>query len=154
MEVEGEAVELPVYLNRKLLMTSVGAEVLATDRKGNPMLSVYPYGKGKVILLTAPLETYVSTVTGRTGENAPYYRIYQCIADRIVTDKAARQNIPTVGLTEHIVDDHTRLLVLINYEPEAAEVKLTLQDGWKINRFIRGSLELPGNDGAVVEIVC
>lgn len=41
---------------RTFLLESVGANVLAKDENGNPVISVFNYGKGKVTLFNYPLE--------------------------------------------------------------------------------------------------
>lgn len=150
---DGETFELPLQLRFRLNMHSTGAQVIGTDGKGLPVCSVYPYGKGKVMLLACPLEDYLAHRPDRMEADPPYYRIYEILRSLIPTGKAARINQANVGLTEHIAEDTKRILVLINHDPEPVQVDLQLADGWKISRFLKGSLSLPGNDAAVAEII-
>jgi hypothetical protein len=81
--------------------------------------------------------------------------------------KIATRDVHTVGLTEHIIDDNSRYLVLINYEPFAQTVKVTLDNNefspeWiksvennvEIKSFADGviDVELPANTGAAIKI--
>ena len=89
---------------------------------------------------------------GRIEEASGYHRVYQYLKRFAASEKAAWIDRPNVGLTEHPMDDSRRLLVLVNYDPEPAEVALHLRDGWNISRFLKGSMTIPGNDCAILEI--
>ncbi|MCL2879028.1 MAG: hypothetical protein FWF29_02170, partial [Treponema sp.] len=105
----------------KLKMASSGAHILAADSEGDPMFAVRDYGKGKVFFLSAPLEKSLTLVPDAFGSAdsgaSEYYRFYGIIARYLHSQKAARIKSANIGLTEHIVNDCTRLLVLINYDP-------------------------------------
>ena len=151
-----------------MVMNAKNAKVLAVNEDGNPVFGVNEYGKGKVYFISCALENYASTTPGFTdGENAEdYYRIYKAMNLRN-PQKIATRDVHTVGLTEHIIDDNSRYLVLINYEPFAQTVKVTVDNKdyspkWiksvdnnvEIKSFADGVIEvdLPANTGAVIKI--
>ena len=75
------------------------------------------------------------------------------------TVKVASQECPFVGLTEHVVDAHTRILTVLNYTPREQSSKITM-DGWNVETvYIWGggkledwSVTLPGNAGMVIVV--
>ena len=141
---------ISIHADYKLVLETAGAQVLATDDEGNPMFTVYNYGKGKVFFLAAPLETSLLPQNGAFKEDSPYSMVYDYL--KYDSGKIANIDKRNVGLTEHIVNDHTRILVMVNYDPSPVDVNLTLKDGWEIGRFVKGSLNVSANDGAVLEI--
>jgi hypothetical protein len=140
---------LPLYRVFKLNMETRGAEVLASDSSGNPVYTVYSYGKGKVFFLALPLETGLLSVSHAFDEEERYRDFYRPLKDSIPAVKAAQVLNVNIGLTEHPVDNSRRILVLVNYAPQAAEAKLILKEGWRIDRYYHGSLSMPNNNGTV-----
>jgi hypothetical protein len=138
-------------------MISTGAEVLATDSAGDPMFAVHDYGRGKVFFLSCPLEKSLTLVPDAfgsvAGTESEYYRFYSLIARYVHSQKAARVENKNIGLSEHIISDHKRLLVLVNYDPRPVRANIKLSDGWTIHTFLYGALEMNRNDAAVLEIV-
>ena len=66
-----------------------------------------------------------------------------------------------VGLTEHVRDDANRIVVIVNYSPQAIRENLTLTDGWHLNRVLHGkarrngptiTVDLGKNDGCVLSL--
>lgn len=145
---------LPVTVNYRLNLESVGAEVLATDSQGRPMMSVYNYGRGKVFLVATPVEATMARENGRVEDKPAYHKIYEKFLEVTGdTEKAARIDQANVGLTEHVLAEDKRLVILVNYTPEEKKVALSLKPGWKVARFIRGGADIPANDCAICEIV-
>ena len=81
--------------------------------------------------------------------------------------KLASVDIHTVGLTEQIIDENSRYLVLINYEPFEQKVNITVENSEYKAQWINsvdGNVEilsvndgiieinLPANTGAVIMI--
>lgn len=126
-------------------------EVLARDEDGNPVCVIQRHGNGVVVLLTAAVEMQLAHKHGRIMEEPGYYRIYQYLRHFIPDRKIAKIDNVNVGLTEHIVDENRRILVLINYDPDPVEVQLHLEKGWKIEKMHRGTLQLAENDCSVLE---
>jgi len=147
---------------RRICMESVGAEVLAKNEKGDPVFSCFALGKGRVYCLNYPIEYQAAARPAVTdGENAqPIERFYKAMGLRS-GNRAADISLSTMGLTEHIVSENERILVVINYEPFAQTAQLTLADGWRAASVesienaasLSGDrLSIPHNTGAVIRI--
>lgn len=60
---------------------------------------------------------------------------------------------PFVGLTEHITDCNSRVVVAINYEPERRSVIITLGEEWKIVEFLPlGESKLTKQKGCEIQL--
>ena len=155
---------IQLNINYKLKLEACSAEVLATNKDGSPIFAVNNYGKGKIFFLAAPLEISLTKVKGAFDEkqskaiskndddSAQYTIFYEIIKQSLLTEKVAYVENQNIGITEHVLDGSKRLLILINYGPKLSEVKLSLEKGWKINKILRGNLQMTGNDASVFEI--
>ena len=164
---EFEGVEIGLETEYDMVMAAKTAKVLAVNEAGNPVFGVNDYGKGKVYFVSCALEHHASTTPAFTdGENAEdYYRFYKAMNLRNPIKVAASLNA-TVGLTEHIIDDASRYILLINYEPYAQVAEVKLEGGYapeliksvdsdaKIIDFKDGvaRVELSANSGAAIKI--
>ena len=148
---------------RRICTESVGAEVLARNEKGDIVFSAYKLGKGIVYCLNYPIEYQAAVRPAVTdGENAqPFEKFYRAMGLRS-ENRAADISLATMGLTEHIVSENERLLVIINYEPYAQTGTIALKDGWRIESVhsidsaasINGcDITIPNNNGAAIRIV-
>ncbi len=160
---------LPVTLDRiqfrldvqhRLQLESVGAEILLRTDEGEILFARNALGQGQVYTLFAPIEKLMATRPGAVdGPDAlPCHLFYRALPLRSAAH-AATIDLPHAGLTEHIIDEHARCLVIVNYEPSPQSVHLTLADGWRISACLSendniqpdgSSLPLPANDGAVI----
>lgn len=150
-----------------MVMCAKTAKVLATDEKGNPVFGVNTYGNGKVYFIYSQLETYAAKTPGFVdGDNArDYFRFYKAM-DLRNSAKTASQDNPTIGMTEHIIDDNSRYILLINYEPYAQIAEVTTKDVYFVEwtKSVDGneklvsdsigffSVDIPANTGVVVKI--
>jgi len=161
-KVTMDGAEITMNAEYKLWCESAGAEVLAKTDDGRIAYAKNAYGEGEVYTLLYPAEMLMASVPGMTdSENAqPMYKFYEKVNMRSA-EKVAAVDLPTVGLSEHILSEDKRCLMVINYEPFAQTAKLTLADGWKVaacysahdNAVVDGdSVVLPHNDGAVLVI--
>jgi hypothetical protein len=71
------------------------------------------------------------------------------------TGKISKVHSRYICRTEHIIDDITRYIFIINYDRHEQSAKFTLDDGWNIeilhgNATIDKSVTLRGNDGVVL----
>jgi hypothetical protein len=155
--------EFTIKAPYRIRSTGVGAVELAYNDKGDPVFSEYTLGKGKVYCLYYPIEYIAATEPGVTdGEcNQPFEKIYRAMQLRSCM-RCAEIDVPTVGLTEHIVSENERILVAVNYEPDDGECMLSLAEGWKIADISSiddkaciecNKLRIPKNTGAVIRIV-
>jgi endo-1,4-beta-mannosidase len=121
------------------------AQIIGIDQDGNPAFTCAQYGKGKVFFLNYPLETYLSTQPGVFHENNanPYWLIYQYLKNNIPSDKLVTKDKPNIGITEHKLDENSRIIAVINYEPETMDVDLKIDRGWQISENLYGGSEFP-----------
>lgn len=121
-----------------------GAEALATDEHGLPAFVGAPYGRGKVMWLTVPVEEYLYDKPGafHRADAEPYHKIYDAIAERHVSRKWARMDSLVMSVTEHIVNETERILVCINCSPAEETAKITLPKGIRIAEVIHGEGEV------------
>ena len=153
---EADTVALPTGENLtfdseyKLDVESVGASTILSASDGTPALSEYSLGKGRVVFCAAPIEARMGSEAGlASGKNArPYYKIYE-LAGLKSSSKIASSSLPTVCVTEHIVSDTERILVVINYSKKTENVNITLQNGYKLIKTydIHGKTEAQNYDG-------
>ncbi len=154
--LESLTVDVPVRLN----LESVGAEVLGRFDDGDVAFSRNSYGRGEVYFMAAPVELHMAENSGVfTGAQAQAaWRLYEHVGRDALAGHVARKDHPLVGLTEHTMDDGGRVLVLINYSPNAITTQLTLQDGWSIASTLYGeapkgeACTLPANDALVLMV--
>lgn len=130
--LDGET--LTMYPRFSLKLEAVHAEVLCQNQDENPIFTSAKYGKGRVFFLNSPLETMLLTKTSAfdIAVSDPYYKIYQKLLETVNTGKVATVENANIGITEHIVDENIRKLVLINYDSQAAVAKLKLANQWKV----------------------
>ena len=139
-----------------------GAQVLAEEPDGNPVFTRNRYGQGWVYYLSVPLETGLVDVPGAFDDpqNQPYWQIYSTVAQSLPESHIIKKDHPLVGVTEHPLDESSRVAIAINYSPEPIRVTLQLTHGWQITETLRGEpysrvgeswqCSLPANDGSVV----
>ena len=137
----------------KLDMESVGARVILAAKDGSPALTEYSLGEGRVVFCSAPIESRMGTEAGlASGKCArPYYKIYE-LAGLKSEAKIASSSLPTVCITEHVVYENERLLVIINYSKNDENVNITLRNGYKLVKTydIHGKTETKEIDGGFV----
>ena len=135
---------------RTYLMKSVGANVLATDNDGNPVISVYKYGKGKVILLNYPLED--NMIDGHDAFSSGEYKLY----DLALGSRRKYQPIRVIGKgvfsTLHRDLESSKLYVVaVNHSGEASPITLE-SENYILSRTLYGDSDTVGAyDAAVLE---
>lgn len=155
-------VDFALDASRRICTEPCGAQVLAANDKGDGVFSVHQLGEGRVYCLHYPIETTLAVCPAAADGPAaqPLERFYQEMGLRSAAH-AADIDLPTVGLTEHVLSANERLLVVVNYEPFEQTACLSLKDGWIATecRSIDHSAQLEGarltlarNTGAVIRI--
>lgn len=125
-------IDLPFSYAKKFRLSSIGAEVLATDQDGNVVFSRNKFGKGEVLLLGFPLENMLWTRQGAYEDNMPDYSvIYAEAAKNVLSEKPMRCIEPDVSLTLHR-DGDDLYAVAVNYVNEINDSKFKLADGWQL----------------------
>jgi len=153
----GDSLNFISTAERKYIIQAQSSRLLATEPDGNPALLESTYGRGKIYLLTFPLELNLAKTTGAFDKGQPLYNaIYKQIAASLIHERVITQPNPYVGATEHPLNDKEKVVVLINYNPDDASVPVTLKDGWHINNSLYGALptagqlKIKGNDAVVL----
>lgn len=123
-----------------------GAAVLGRELDGNPAFTRFSYGQGKVYFLSVPIERALArTPGGFHGPQAqPFWRIYTRVAEDILRGRVVHKDQPMLGLTEHPLGEHRRVIVAINYSPDRLEDTLALAPGWRLDEVWRGVVEADG----------
>ena len=156
--------EIRSYGNIKYRLRAEAARTLVSDDEGEPVLTEYDYDKGKVFFCAYPIELAAACEPGSVYGNhqSSYYQIYRALGLRN-PKKAAVCGSEFIGMCEHIVDDDTRLLTILNQSPSAICDEITL-NGYTYARTItyRGgectasesgfTVRLPANTGLVAVI--
>lgn len=147
--LEGSTQPFKVNGPVKLALKSTGARVLGSEADGNPLFTCNAYGRGRIYFLGVPLELALSQQPGGFygPEAQPFYAIYQEIARPIQSDRAVSKDLPDIGITEHPLDDHRRVVVAINYSPEPLQTSLALAPGWQLGQVWHGSKPDQGPTG-------
>ena len=152
LELDGEPITIAGEY--RLLLDEAGADVLARDRDGNPVYTRHAIGDGSVYLLSAPLEKHVSSTPDAFTRNctAASWRIYAAISSRARSGRACSCADPMVSLTEHRMDDNSRLVVAVNNAPDELACTITVANGWHVSSVPigRNLNRIAGNDGIVV----
>ena len=125
--------KIPFDSSFKLVLKSVGAKVLLASDDGNPAVTEYTLGSGRVCFVSSPIEYRTATrPRTATGEGAiPYYKVYALLGLRN-KEKIATSSSPYVCLTEHPLAEGERLITVLNYRPESIDVTITFDEGYKL----------------------
>ncbi len=135
----------------RLDLALVGAEALGREADGNPAFTCAAYGDGQAYFLTAPIETDMAYSAGsfESPASRDAWRIYEHLAGPVTQySRAAAKGHPLLGMTEHVLGDAWRVVVLVNYSPQEVSDTLQLGDDWVIDEVWYGQ-PLPGGRGEV-----
>ena len=143
-DAEGRHVEFDEPRTRVLSLC--GAKAIIPDVDGNPLMTEFQYGKGKVLLFNGALESNAQI------DGWPVYRLAARLAGvkcRVVSSD------PLVCLTEHPRADGSAIVVAINYSDKPKTCALEI-DG-RVGSVHRGEIEettlhIAPNDAAVFEV--
>ena len=161
---EGEDLSLPIGAGAfRLALEATRAQVLAREADGNPAFACATLGKGRVYLITAPIEMELTQRPGSVyGPNAiPYWRVYRRVFDFVRSARIVAQSTPHIGVTEHPLDAKKRVVIAINYSPEPVVEKFGLNHTYHLGQvhhgkaaFVDAEVEcrLAANDAAVFTV--
>lgn len=148
VEFGGEKIEFA--RNRFFDSVPAGAEVLATDDKGNITVAEHNFGKGKVKFVGFPLETMLLEKSNAFSDN--YYVVYKELFKDCVNEHIVVSGNKNTCVTIHQGENEI-YAVVINYSGEDLNPELKIKDGYKIDSVIYGDIEnIPTFDGAVLKI--
>lgn len=158
IELGGRTISLTCEF--RMRCESIGAEVLARTQDGEIAFAKNSVGAGEIYTLLFSLEDQMASRPGMVdSEQAqPGYLFYEAMNLRS-PQKLVQTDCPTIGLTEHVIDDTHRVLVAINHEPYDQTVSLHMDAAWHCTaccsidgsaRLEEGRIALRHNDGAVL----
>ena len=135
-----------------LLVTSVGAEVLAANEEGNPVFTRHRYGKGNVYFLGFPLEQMASLQTRgfQPDKTQPYYKIYRSFAEQACPKSLIRCENPYLGVTQSPQADGSFLVAILNYSDQPAAYDGQLKPGWQAQALYGAQDVIPPCDGLIL----
>ena len=139
-----------VNTERTYLLESVGADVLLYDKRNNPCLSTFNFGKGKVIYLNMPLEE--GLIDGHNTLEGDEYELYKFIFRDIIEQGPVTVTADGAYTTYHDGGDKL-YTVTVNHSARDAEITIKA-DGYKLNKVYYGSEnKVRAFDAAVLEFV-
>ena len=146
--------KLDIRQEREFIFKTVGAEVLATDEKGNIIFARNKYGEGYVYLLNFPMERFLRDSSGilNAGKEKPYYRIYAKIAEQVLAEKPMISLEPDIGVTLHPINDKELYAVAINYMNQPRKCDFKLADGVALEVMYGSDTEIPGCDMSIYKL--
>ncbi len=155
----GDSLNFTTTAERKIVIDPKQNTVLAKEEDGNPVFIKSTYGKGSIYLLTFPIESNLTTLTGAFDNGQPAYaNIYRQIAQPFIDQRIVQQTNPFIGVTEHAVSDKEKVIVLINYSTDDILFDTVIKNGWKITTSLYGtkplsnSFNIKANDALVLTI--
>lgn len=138
--------QIPYSRERKQKLEPITATVLASDQKGDPILTLNRYGKGKVYYLNFPFEEML--LSKNRAFDGDIYKLYESILEDVIATKNVTKDNKMIGITEN-----GNLVTLINYSDRPQKTGLKLKNGKQIDKILRGDPEnIPACDGAVFTI--
>lgn len=137
---EGNSEILTVRAPEKFVVEISGAEVLAAEEDGAPLLLCHPVGSGKVFSLLAPMEAALALETGaflsRTMQS--FWKIYHLLSGKVIETRWIQKlGSPWIGITEH-ESAGMRWAVLTNYAEFEVTEELRLSAGFSVNDVLSG----------------
>ena len=155
-KLDGQSMGVYDGFTTKLL--PAGAQILAATEAGEPVFSVFPLGKGRVIVANGPFDRQaIARADCFTGERVcPYYQLFRQ-ARRLagVKTRVETGDCPWVGFTEHPTKDGRTIVVAINFEPRPITCPIAI-DG-ALGAVWRGDVKadritFAPNEAAVFEV--
>lgn len=134
--IDGE--EIPIYRPtvRKYKLTT--AKVIASDKDGNPFITVNRYGKGRIFFVDAPIEACLTGTHNAFNQNTE--KIYGTIFKEHINSLPVKTDAKDVALTYH-PDKDGGYIVAINHSSEEKTLNVDLSESLKIEKVIYGDSE-------------
>ena len=136
--------------NRTYKLESVGAEVLARDKFGNPVISVYNYGKGKVTYFNFPLED--NLIDGHNAFYNGHFELYKYVFSSKLESLPIKITAEGVCSTIHKADDKI-YVVAINHTDLDASIIIDSGKYTLLRTLYGASDKVSAFDASVLEFV-
>ena len=149
-----DGTQFPLQYQKKFLLESLGAQVLARDSCGNPVFTKNTFGKGTVYMLYFPLEQMLwNQALAFTGKDKPAYsRIYRIIGENVLTEHPLTCSNNQIGVTLHPTEDGY-YAVLVNYDNMTHDAEAVAADGWRMEAVYGDVCAIRKCDMAMVRLL-
>ncbi|MBS1370560.1 MAG: hypothetical protein HPZ91_11450 [Lentisphaeria bacterium] len=141
-EFDGAKLDLPCPVRRR--MASYGADILAREADGNPVLFEHAVGKGRVITCACPVERLVISHSGLLKQDL--YRIYRRV---LAPGRLATTPSPFLQITEHPLNERQTALILVNNQPEQQKTRIGIPERLHISAWYSDGSGSCAPDGTV-----
>lgn len=136
---------------RRYETVSVGANVIATDNRGLPIISEYSKGKGKVIYANFPLEA--ALVNRSNTFDSDEYLIYKRLFRDVIEAHEVTTDAAPIGITLHRDEKGDVICAAINYTYDAVNPEFKIADGYAIGEVLYGNVDTIGAfDGVIFKL--
>lgn len=130
--------EIDYSRNRKYTIVEKGAQVICRDEQGMPIITVYEYGKGRVYYVNFPVESMLLDISDAHESNQ--YEIYREIFSDKLQNHIADSTCKYIGITEHIENENSAYIAMINYSKNKLDTELKIKEGFSVEKVICGDL--------------
>ena len=124
--------------DRKYTLTEKEADVICRDEGANPLFTSCAYGKGKVYYVNFPLESML--IDTADAHETDLFEIYRLVFAEKIQTHIVDSNCKYIGITEHVADENTAYVVLINYSDKTVDADLKIKSGYSIDCVICGDI--------------
>ncbi len=138
----------------QLALSAHGADVIATDQDGMPVLTLCKYGKGNVAFLSLGIEAELAGRPDAFDVNSqPIWKFYRWFADVAGIRRIVRSNDPFVTCTEHRIDASHVIVIAVNNTPDERKSDFAIANGWTVSKTLFGtSGNIAPNSAIVMEV--
>ena len=154
-QINCDRFKIQIHGAYELKLSTIGAEVLATDADGDPALTCNQYGKGKIVFCNAPVES--SLTEQPRAFDGDLHLFYRYLMELLGIKRAVTRKNPMLTLTEHSTADGGLLVCAVNNTPSPLTDTLSAP-GRTFAGTVCGApqtsldITLPGNTGTVIRL--
>ncbi|MBR4369721.1 MAG: hypothetical protein IKS92_01640, partial [Victivallales bacterium] len=154
-QINCDRFKIQIHGAYELKLSSIGAEVLATDADGDPALTCHQYGKGKIIFCNAPVESSLTEQPRAFDGNLHLF--YRYLMELLGIKRDVTRENPMLTLTEHPMADGSLLVCAVNNTPSPITDTLLAPNRTFVETVCGApqtslKITLPGNTGTVIRL--
>ncbi|HKB88954.1 MAG TPA: hypothetical protein VKC60_00420, partial [Opitutaceae bacterium] len=134
--------EIRIPTDFRYVLEAKRAKVLGADAQGNPIFTEAEYGRGKVFLLTVPLESkWTLQPRALLSESfAAAWKIYSTVFSSKASARAVHVFGEDIGATEHVISSTQRVAIIINHTTTRSSHRFEITKGWSLGTIYRGQV--------------
>ena len=142
--------EFTFRTKRSYRLESVGADVIACDSTGNPVISEYNYGSGKVTYLNFPLEE--NLIDGHNAFDGNEFELYKYVFGPLIDSQPIKLSGEGIFTTLHGEGERI-YAVAINYTDFASDICISA-GSYRLARVLYGGAQrINAHDACVLEFI-